>query len=313
MKGLELSRAFYEAHGAPMLMRDFPHLLPLIAVGLAGSGSECFGYDDEQSQDHDFEPGFCIFLPEEDILDRKSAFALERAYAKLPREFMGYSRASLSPVGGNRHGVIRMGDFFAEKTGARDGSLSLRDYFFIPEQSLAEATNGTVFHDGLGSFTQIRKRLSYLPNDVRKKKLAGHVLTMGQAGQYNYPRMLARGEKEGAQLAVIEFAKSALHASFLLDRTYLPYYKWVYRALADLPRFHTLSAPITTLLTSGNEEKDAKKKGDIIEQICKTLFSALCEEGLSDYTGSEAEGHAYAINSRIESSGIRNLHILYGI
>lgn len=313
MKGLELSRAFYEAHGAPMLMRDFSHLLPLIAVGLAGSGSECFGYDDEQSRDHDFEPGFCIFLPDEDILDRKSAFALERAYAKLPREFIGYKRSPLSPVGGNRHGVIRMGDFFAEKTGARDGALSLRDYFFIPEQSLAEATNGVVFHDGLGEFTRTRERLSYLPDDVRKKKLAGHVLMMGQTGQYNYPRMLARGERDGAQLAVIEFAKSALHAAFLLDKTYLPYYKWIYRALANLPRFSTLSTPITALLTSGNKEAEVKKKEDIIGQICKTLFTALREEGLSDYAGSEAEGHAYSVNSHIENSDIRNLHILYGV
>ena len=310
MKGLELSRAFYESHGKPMLERDFPHLLPLIAVGLAGSGSECFGYDDEYSQDHDFEPGFCIFLPEEDVLDRKSAFALERAYAKLPREFMGYRRAPLSPVGGNRHGVIRMGDFFAEKAGARDGVLSPRDYFFIPEQSLAEATNGEIYHDGLGTFTQIRARLTYLPENVRKKKLAGHVLTMGQAGQYNYPRMIARGEKEGAQL---EFAKSALAAAFLLDKTYLPYYKWLYRALAKLPRFSSLSAPITTLLTTDNNEDNAKKKQDITEQICKTLFSALRSDGLSDYLGDTAEGHAYSVNNRIENTEIRNLHILYAI
>ena len=64
MNGLELSRAFYETHGRPMLEADFPELLPLIAVGLFGSGSECLGYDDDVSEDHDFEPGFCILLPE---------------------------------------------------------------------------------------------------------------------------------------------------------------------------------------------------------------------------------------------------------
>lgn len=313
MKGLELSRAFYEAYGKPMLERDFPHLLPLIAVGLAGSGSECFGYDDAYSQDHDFEPGFCIFLPSEEILDRKSAFALERAYAKLPREFMGYKRSPLSPVGGNRHGVIRMGDFFRDKTGSEDGRLSARDYFFIPEQSLAEAVNGEVFFDGLGAFSEIRARLAYLPEDVRKKKLAGHIFTMGQAGLYNYPRLVTRGDEGGAQLAVYEFAKSALHTLFLLDKVYLPYYKWVYRALADLKRFSSLSALITALLTSGNGEKEAKKKQDIIGQICKTVFSALREDTLSAYAGDTAEGHAYSVNDRIENAEIRNLHILYGV
>lgn len=313
MKGLELSRQYYLTYGEPMLARDFPHLLPLIAVGLAGSGSECFGYDDELSQDHDFEPGFCIFLPEEDVLDRKSAFALERAYAKLPREFMGYKRAPLSPVGGSRHGVIRMGDFFEEKTGRRDGALTPRDYFFLPEESLAEARNGEVFFDGLGRFSAIRARLAYLPEDVRKKKLAGHILTMGQAGQYNYPRLVARGDAGGAQLALFEFAKSALHAIFLLNKAYLPYYKWIFRALADLPRLSELGTSITMLLTTENGAENAKKKGDIVGQICNTLFSALREEGISDFGGDTAEGHAFSINRGISDNEIRNLHILYGV
>ena len=48
---------------------------------------------------------------------------LERAYAKLPKEFMGFKRSSLDPVGGNRHGVIRMSEFFVEKTGLRKTEL----------------------------------------------------------------------------------------------------------------------------------------------------------------------------------------------
>ena len=32
MNGLELSRAFYEQHGRPMLEAAFPDLMPLVAV-----------------------------------------------------------------------------------------------------------------------------------------------------------------------------------------------------------------------------------------------------------------------------------------
>ena len=58
MKGLELSQKFYLEHGAPMLQKEFPELCGIFAVGLCGSGSECFGYDDDISRDHDFEQGF---------------------------------------------------------------------------------------------------------------------------------------------------------------------------------------------------------------------------------------------------------------
>ena len=83
-----------------------------LAAGLVGAGSECLGFDDEISTDHDFEPGFCLFLPGEDVVDRRTAFLLERAYAKLPKQFLGFERSLIAPVGGSRHGVIRTADFF---------------------------------------------------------------------------------------------------------------------------------------------------------------------------------------------------------
>ena len=89
MKGLDLARRYYEEYGKKMLEEEFPQALPFLAVGLVGSGSECYGFDDEISKDHDFEPGFCIFLPDEEAVSRRDAFLLERAYAKLPREYGG--------------------------------------------------------------------------------------------------------------------------------------------------------------------------------------------------------------------------------
>ena len=79
MKGLELSKRYFEEYGRPMLQKNFADVLSKLAVGLIGSGSECYGFDDDTSTDHDFEPAFCIFIPDEDIIDRKTAFNLERA------------------------------------------------------------------------------------------------------------------------------------------------------------------------------------------------------------------------------------------
>ena len=63
MTGIELARTYWEAYGIPMIREQFPEWEGQIAAGLTGSGSECYGYDDEVSADHDFGPEFCLFLP----------------------------------------------------------------------------------------------------------------------------------------------------------------------------------------------------------------------------------------------------------
>jgi hypothetical protein len=313
MKGLELSYEFYRQYGEPMLQKDFSHILPVVAVGMAGSGSECFGYDDELSRDHDFEPGFCIFIPDESVVDEKTAFELQRAYDKLPREFMGFSRSIDTPVGGRRNGVIRMAEFFTSKAGTPDGRLHKKEWFFVPEQGLLEATNGRVFKDDSGEFTDIRQRLINMPRDVQLKKLAGNILTMGQAGQYNYNRCIGRGETAAAQLAVTEFVKSAIHTIFLLNGEYMPYYKWCFKVLRDLSALGELHSDLEYLISSSNDEQNAMKKVMVIEDVCSKIVEQLRVQNLTTFNGAELEGHAYSVNNMISDGEIRNLHILYGV
>ena len=312
-KGLELSERFYLAYGEPMLREQFPELLPLVAAGLAGAGSECFGYDDEISRDHDFEAGFCLFLPDEATVDRKQAFSLERAYAKLPKEFEGVKRSAMNPVGGNRHGVLRISEFLKQKTGREDGVLSLNDWFFLPEQSLLEATNGKIFCDPLGQMSAARERLRYLPEDVRRKKLAGNLVLAAQSGQYNYARCVSRGELAAAQLALSEFVRSILHVIFLLNRRYLPYYKWSFRALRELPMLSETEEGLSYLISSGNTPEEVAKKSAIIEEIARAISDELRAQNLSDRPDAELERHATAVNDRIADESVRNLHIMFAV
>ena len=71
MKGLELAKNYYLTYGKEMLENEFPTLLPRLAVGLVGQGSECLGYDDDISKDHDFEPCFCIFITKRMIAGKR--------------------------------------------------------------------------------------------------------------------------------------------------------------------------------------------------------------------------------------------------
>ena len=313
MKGLELSEKFYNEYGKKMIDDNFSHIKDFLAIGLVGSGSECFGFDDEFSQDHDFEPGFCIFLPDENFVSEKDAFQLERAYSRLPKEFEGYKRNLINPVGGNRHGVIRISDFFESKIGDKNGDVLNKDWFFISEQFLLEATNGKIFLDNFGLMTKIRKKLEYLPEDVRLKKLAGNILVMAQAGQYNYQRCVKREDTAAAQLAVVKFVNSALKVIFLFNKKFIPYYKWSFRALKELSELSELYYELEYLISSSNTEKEAKLKLEIIEKISKLIISELKKQNLTEVSANELELHAYSVNDKIENTEIRNLNIMYAV
>lgn len=314
MKGIELAAKFYKEFGEQMLRDNFTHLLPFLAVGLTGSGSECYGYDDDISKDHDFEPGFCVFIPDENVVDSKTAFELERAYSKLPKEFMGYKRATVSPVGGNRHGVIRIGDFIESKTGTRNGDLSVRQWFSVPEYALSEAVNGTLFFDNYGELTSIREKLKHFPEDIRLKKLAGYLLILAQSGQYNFNRCLSRGETAAAQLALFDFVKSAINVFFLLNRKYMPYYKWCFRSLRELNEdCLMLSDKLEFLISEGNETTQAIKKNEIIDEICIVISNELKNQNLILFPSTEMEEQAYIVNNNISDNQIRNMHILSAI
>ena len=313
MKGLELAEKFYNEYGKKVIDENFSHIKEYLAIGLIGSGSECFGFDDEISHDHDFEPGFCIFLPDESLVSSKDEFELEKAYSKLPKEFEGFKRNELNPVGGNRHGVIRISDFFESKTDSKNGDIHSKGWFFISEQFLLESTNGKIFCDNPGLVTEIRERLKYLPEDVRLKKLVGNILLMAQSGQYNYKRCVLREETAAAQLAVIEFVNATLKVIFLLNRKYIPYYKWSFRALKELPKFSEFYYELEYLISSSNTEKESKLKEEIIEKISSAIINELKSQNLTNLSSKNLESYAYSVNEKIESAEIRNLNIMYAV
>ncbi len=314
MNGLELSEKYFEEYGRPMLENDFPELFPFLAAGFTGCGSERFGFDDDISHDHDYEPGFLIFIPDEALVDSRAEFRLERAYAKLPKEFLGFKRQPVSPVGGSRSGVIRTAKFFLDHAGTPDGALSDAQWLSLPESALAEATNGKVFMDNFGELTRIRQALQNMPGDIRLKKLAGNLLIMAQSGQYNYTRCLSHGEAEAAQLAANEFVNAAMRVYFLLSEKYMPFYKWSFRALRLLEGGGELADLLSFILTGDSfTGQGRQKKYEAIESTASFIISVLIERGLTKAVCGDLEKHAYSVNDRIKSGEIRNMNILAAV
>ena len=207
-KGLALCAEFFHTCGEAMLGRDFAAQRHRIAAGLCGEGSECFGFDDAVSRDHDFGPRFFLFLTEED--NASFGYALARAYAALPQEFHGVRRLAANTVGAPRGGVLTIPAFYRRFTGCPGVPPENLAWLAVPEYALACAVSGAVFSDPLGEFSKIRAQLAKgYPEDVRRKKTAARAIEMAQAGQYNYMRCIRHGEAGAARMALHAFCEAA--------------------------------------------------------------------------------------------------------
>lgn len=306
MRGLDEARALYEARGREAIARCAPDAESRVAVGLAGRGSECFGFDDALSRDHDFEPGFCLWLTDEDYA--ALAPALSRAY----RELTGQGAAAQSVLAERKLGVHRIGDFYRRYTGSPGAPESWQQWMSLPSYALAEATNGEVWRDDPGVFSAVRRALLDMPEDVRKKKLAARTIEMAQSGQYNYDRCLQHGEEGAAMLALSDFVRAAAGAIYLLNRRHAPYYKWLLRGMDALPLLSDMRPALDWLLTGENDADGRAVKQGVVEDVCAAVVRELKAQGLTDGDWDYLEPHAFAVMDRIENRQIRALHIMEG-
>lgn len=305
MRGLDEARGLYEEYGAPMLHERFADWEGRIAVGLVGRGSECFGYDDELSRDHDFPRGFCLWLDDE--TDRAIGVALARAYRALP--FGG--SCERSTMAEQSRGVQRISVFYSRYTGSGGAPESLEQWLALPSHALAEATNGEVFRDDQGLFSAIRAEiLGGMPEDVRRKKLAAALLSMAQSGQYNYPRCVRHGENGAAMLALAEFVRHCCLAVHLLNRRHMPYYKWQLRSLGELEILGRLREALEFLLTAENDEQGRVLKSAVVEDICASVVAELKKQRLTHGSWDYLEPHAYSVLDHVENRRLRAMHIL---
>ena len=308
MKGLELAREYFDEYGRPLIENELEEYKEYIAAGLVGEGSECLGFDDGISHDHDFGPGFCIWVPDE--IYRTSGSRMQEAYDKLPAGYKGYVRIQ-SAMGGGRTGVLPLETFYRRFTGLTHAPEDAMEWFRIPESFLATVTNGAVFIDNYGEFTRIRSVLrSFYPDDVLKKKLAARCAVIAQSGQYNYPRCMKRGDSQAAYLACSEFVKKAMSAVYLLNGSYMPYYKWMFRGAE---KFDILSDAVTMLrdiTLIPDTPENGGRKTDIIENISICIGKELNRRGFTHTGEAFLQAHGDQLMESIGDERLRNLHIM---
>ena len=244
---MEKNRWFYEHHVAELIRSRFPEYEDRIAVGIAGEGSDCFGYDDEISRDHDFGTGVCLWVTDEDM-DR-FGYSLSIAYHELADSV---ERAYYTDRLRERRGVMTIREFYSNilniDCDPEAGTLTQEQWYRLDHSCLKTATNGEVFRDDLGVFTAFRKYLlGYYPDRVWRMRLAEQLHEYASAFQVNYARCMTRGDTVAAGLCRARGVSAAMELFFLLKREYPPYYKWTFRAMSALDREGVLSAKLREL------------------------------------------------------------------
>ena len=306
MKGMELSRRYFMEIYMPAIKEGFPQIVDRMAAGLAGEGSECFGYDDVISRDHDFGPSCCIWLTKEDY--EMHGERLQRCLAGLPGEFMGFKALNKSEWGDGRRGVLNMDDWYYRFIGMEKAPSVLYDWRLIPETALATAVNGEVFMDRLGKFTEIRESLKkYFPEDIRKNKIATRCMKIAQSGQYNFSRCMKRNETVAARMAETEFVDEAVHMIYLLNREYKPFYKWMHRRMKELTVLGEKTYDrIKMLVEMPLNEVD--RKTEIIESVCGDIITELKRQysGLEGIESDFLLDYGPAVQQEIEDEKLRN-------
>lgn len=307
---LDLSRTFARETVWPRFERAFPQAAGRAAMGLVGNGSECFGYDDEQSRDHDCGVDVCLWLAEEDrhLIPEVEALRLD-ALATLPAEL----RRSPSAYGAAPR-TMTVGDFYRMHVGFPEGPSTLDEWRSVPEYLLALAVNGEVFHDAAGTFTRTRERLlDYVPEDLRLKRLAARCMQIAQTGQYNLGRMAARGDWACVRDTAQRFTGAAVHIVYLLNRVYRPYYKWRYRRLLELPmggmEMHGFALQLAQAPLACPE--DAARLQQTVDGACVLLDRLLRDAGLAAPEDTFFTAHAEEIHARIRDPQLRALPIEY--
>lgn len=303
-QGLALAHAYYLEVAKPLLAQTFPEFLPRMAVGLVGDGSECYGFDDEISRDHDWGPGFCLWLTDADYT--LYGAQLQIFYNSLPTSYQGFTR-KIEPTGQNRVGVMRTSDFYKQFIGPYQPPQTWQEWNMLPENMLAKATNGEVFSDPLGNFTALRNALlAYYPVAVRLKKLSVRAATMAQSGQYNYPRCVQRGDLVAANFARQEFILAAHSFLHLLRQKYLPYYKWSYRSLLTLPALGSVPTKLLQLSTT----QDTAVATALIEEICDEIRMLCKQDGLASSNDAFLIALAEELRAKITIPSLAALAIL---
>lgn len=325
--GLRLSKLFYEGQVKPILSSAFPRVPH--SAALIGWGSEVLGFDTRISSDHHWGPRVLLFLSEKDSPKFRDKVS-DVLSAELPYEFMGYStnysepepngvrlprRITSGPV---KHmvSIYTVRSFCKSRLGFDlNQRITVADWLTFPQQRLLEFTSGEVYYDGLGQLMPAREKLQYYPRDVwlymmaaQWKRISQEEAFVGRAGHV--------GDELGSRIVAARMVREIVRLSFLIERKYAPYSKWLGTAFSKLEIAKPL-APILRRTLLANSWKTRQKwlsqayslmagRHNALE-ITKPLSTRITNYYRRPYSVIFAERFAHAIKQAIKDPRVKKI------
>lgn len=262
IKGLELSRLFYEEAVRPVLEESFPSLR--YSAARLHTGSEVLGFDTEMSSDHEWGPRVDLFVEGADH-ETLSGPIIETLRQRLPHSFRGYP-TSFSDPDPSDNGVQHLAEHDRGPVNHKVLVLTPRgfvlnylgfdieqeiepaDWLTFPEQKLRTLTRGAVFHDDIG-LEEVRRRFAYYPEDVWLYQLGSAWARVGQE-EHLMGRAGMVGDEIGSALIGARLVRDLMRLCFLMERTYAPYPKWFGTAFGELDCAPSLSPHLSAALAA---------------------------------------------------------------
>jgi Domain of unknown function (DUF4037) len=243
--GLTLSRLFYQTEVKPILKTEFPHLRH--SAALIGWGSEVLGFDTAISRDHHWGPRALLFLADKDYSKLRDKIS-QTLSNNLSHEFLGYSTNYSEPEpNGVRHPIaitsgpvnhmvqtFTVKSFFKARLGFDPSkNIEVTDWLTFPQQRLLELISGEVFHDGLDELRKIRQKLKFYPRDIWLYLLAAQWKRISQEEAFVGRTADVRDEL-GSQVVAARIVREIMKLTFLIEKQYAPYSKWLGSSFSKL-------------------------------------------------------------------------------
>jgi hypothetical protein len=262
IKGLELSQMLFEEAVKPLISDNFPNLK--FDAALIGTGSEILGLDDQVSQDHHWGPRVQLFLSDTDLNTYKDEMKSVLS-ENLPYTIRGYSTnwtepdpedsnnqflkvINKGPVN-HRIDITSVNKYLKDNLAISSLKLTDIDWLLVPEQKLLEFTMGKVFYSSLGELENARNHLSYYSENVWIFKLisewdhiAEEVAFVGRTGSI--------GDDLGSRIEATRLVRHIIRLLFILNKTYIPYAKWLTTSFKQLDGALELSSLLKQILNS---------------------------------------------------------------